>query len=108
MKSDDIRKLYAAERPATDEEARNGFHRMRTDPSEARAAIQTLAALAGEDGSFAMLLQLWQSRMIGALIAERIASDDAFAIEAGKILAELMEQTSRRTSRGRPRPTKSA
>lgn len=110
MRPEDIRKLYASERPATDEEAAQGFRQMRVDPSEARAAIQTLAALATEDTSFAMLLGLFNTRMIGALIAERIAQDDQFALLAGRTLADLMEATSRRrTPRGKPgRTTKTA
>ena len=108
MKPDDIRRLYAAEDPATASEAAQTREAARTDPEQARRLVQVLYAMSVEDRDFAMLLKLFLEGMTMRLIEERAASDDQFALDCAKLITDLMEATMRRTPRGKPRTAKTA
>ena len=108
MKPDDIRRLYAAEDPATASEAAQTREAARTDPEQARRLVQVLYAMSVEDRDFAMLLKLFLEGMTMRLIEERAASDDQFALDCAKLITDLMDATMRRTPRGKPRTAKTA
>ena len=108
MKPDDIRRLYAAEDPATASEAARTREEARTNPEQARRLVQVLYAMSVEDRDFAMLLRLFLEGMTMRLIEERVAGDDQFALDCAKLITDLMDATMRRTPRGKPRTAKTA
>lgn len=108
MRPDDIRRLYAAEDPATASEAARTREEARTDPDQARRLVQVLYAMSVEDRDFAMLLKLFLEGVTMRLIEERAASDDPFALECATLITDLMDATMRRTPRGKPRTAKTA
>ena len=108
MRPDDIRRLYAAEDPATASEAARTREEARTDPDQARRLVQVLYAMSVEDRDFAMLLKLFLEGMTMRLIEERAASDDQFALDCAKLITDLMDATMKKTPRGKPRTAKTA
>ena len=101
MTPDDLRKLYASESPATDDEARATAHEARTDPDQARRLLLTLYTLAGEDRVFDQLLQLVIKAGTMQLLAEYAARDDAFALKLAELILDGMEELARPVARGR-------
>lgn len=108
MRPDDIRRLYAAEDPATASESARTRAAARTDPDQARRLVQVLYAMSVEDRDFAMLLKLFLEGMTMRLIEEHAASDDAFALDCAKLITDLMDATMKKTPRGKPRTAKTA
>lgn len=108
MRPEDIRRLYAEESAATDEEARDSQQRARTDPDEARALIKTLYAMSTEDRAFAVLLRMFLEASMMRLIEEHAAEDDSFALDSGKLIIDLMNMTMRPVPRGKPKTARSA
>ena len=100
MRAEDIRKLYAEESAADDDEARAHQQQARTDPDEARRLLAVLYAMSTEDRSFAMLLELFLQGTTMRYIQER-AADDAEALKQSNLIVDLMQATMRRTPRGR-------
>lgn len=109
MSSKDIWRLYQSERAATDEEAADSQARVLRDPEEARALIDVLVALSGNDPDpmFKLLLQAFLNTAMAEVFAPQIKTDDATALHCGAILVRLMQATAR-PERGRPRPGKKA
>ena len=107
MNPDDIRRMYHHVSEATEAEARATFQRIQEDPEEARRMIEVLYSLSVEDAQFALLLRLFLEGTLMRLVAERAEGDDAYALECGKLITELMEKT-RRPARGRPGRARSA
>lgn len=107
MKPDDIRRLYHEVDAATATEAAETASAARTDPEQARKLLKVLYSLSVEDRAFALLLQLFLDGMLMRLIEERAATDDAFALECGTLIVELMEKMLP-PPRGRPRTARSA
>lgn len=110
MKPEDIRRLYRQEGAATEEEAQTTFEAIRTDPELARNHIAVLQALAeGGDRDVALLLSAFIAHASIALITERMAQDDAYALRCGAIVVDLMERMKPgSTPRGKPGKTKMA
>lgn len=110
MRPEDIRRLYAEESAATDDEFYQSQQKARTDPDEARRLIQVLYAMSVEDRDFAMLLRLFLEGTTMRLIEERAKADDAEALKCSNLIVDLMQMTMRRTPRGRQaaKTTKSA
>lgn len=101
MKPEDIRRLYAEESAASDEEYTRNQQQARTDPEEARRLMQVLYAMSTEDRDFAMLLKLFLEGTLMRTIEERAKADDAFALECSNLIADLMQATMRPVQRGR-------
>src|SRR5262245_61431961 len=103
--------MYRQETPATEEEAAQLQEQARTDPEVARTLLQTIYSLSVEETHTAILLKLFLEGMLMRLVEERAATDDAFALECGTLLVDLMNAM-KRPPRGRPRgkarPAKSA
>lgn len=108
MRPEDIKRLYAAESAATDEESRETQERARTDPEEARRLLQVLYVMSTEDRDFAMLLRLFLEGTLMRHIEARAASDPAEALLQSNLLIDLMQATMRRTPRGKPKTARSA
>ena len=108
IRPEDIRRLYHAETPASEQEARETAHQARTDPEQARRLLQVLYSMSVEDRDFAVLLKLFLEGMLMRLIEERAHTDDAYALQCAELITELMEATMRKTPRGRPKPTRTA
>lgn len=110
MTPEEIRRLYARERAATDAEAAETGDDARTDPTTARALWQTIAAMGRTDPDFAALLSMTLGSLLVALIGERVAADDAWALRAAGALLDMMDRTSRppRTPRGKATRAKTA
>jgi len=104
VKPDDIRRLYARERAATDEEAAQTEADARSDPEIARAMWETTIAIAPTEPATAHVLSIALGDLIIALISERVAADDAWALKAAAVIFEAQRRTSRppRTPRGKP------
>lgn len=101
MKPEDIRRLYAEESAATDEEARETQQEARADPDQARRLIAVLYSMSVEDASFAMLLRLFLEGTTMRHIQERAEVDDEEALKCSNLIVDLMQMTMRRTPRGR-------
>lgn len=110
MRPEDIRRLYAEESAATDDEFARSQQRARTDPEEARRLMHVLYSMSVEDRDFAMLLRLFLEGTTMRLIEERAAADDAEALKCSNLIVDLMQMTMRRVPRGRQstKTTKSA
>lgn len=108
MRPEDIRRLYAEESEATDEEARETQQRARSDPEEARRLLKVLYAMSTQDRDFAMLLRLWLEGTLMRHLEECAAADDAEALKQANLLIDLMQATMRRVPRGKPRTARSA
>ncbi len=111
MKPEDIRKLYAAEDAATEDEARQTQQEVRTDPEAARNLIKVVYSMSVEDRAFAMLLRLFIEGTVMKMIEDRAREDDDFALHCGNLLADLMQATMRpvqRAGSGRHKKTRSA
>lgn len=108
MRPEDIRRLYRQETEATAEEARTYQEEAKTDPDQARRLLMTLYALAGEDRSFAQLLQLVLQTALMQLVAIRASEDDQFALEVAALIIDGMESFARKVPRGKMRTAKSA
>jgi len=106
--TEDIRRLYRQETPATAQEAAESAQEARTDPEQARRLLKVLYSLSVEDRDFAMLLKLFLEGMLMGLIEQRAESDDAYALACAQLITDLMDATRKRTPRGKPRPAKSA
>lgn len=108
MRPEDIRRLYAEESPADDAEARETQERVRTDPDEARGMIKVLYAMSTEDRDFALLLRMFLEASMMRLIEEHAEQDDAFALDCGKLIVDLMQTTMRPVRRGKVKTARSA
>lgn len=110
MKPEDIRKLYAQEDAATEEEARQTQQEARTDPDQARRLLITLYSLAGEDTDFNNLLNLVVKAASMQLIALKAHEDDDFALKLAAMILDAMEQMkpAARVQRGKPKTARSA
>jgi hypothetical protein len=110
MKPDEIRALYAREAAATEAEAAATEEDARTDPEIARALWETTIALAPVEPATAHVLSIAMGDLIIALISERVAADDAWALKASAAVIDAQHRTSRppRTPRGKPRQAKTA
>lgn len=107
MTPEEIRALFAAERAATEAEAAATEAEARHDPEIARALWATVVALAPSEFSAAAVLALAVGDLIIALISERVASDDAWALRAAAAVVTAQHRTSR-PPRGKPRNAKTA
>jgi hypothetical protein len=101
---DEIRRLYASERAATDAEATATEADVRSDPELARAMWETTIAIAPTEAATAHVLSIALGDLIIALISERVASDDGWALRAAEAVFDAQRRTSRppRTPRGKP------
>jgi hypothetical protein len=100
MRPEDIRRLYASESPATDDEARETAHEARTDSDQARRLLLTMYTLAGEDRVFDQLLQIVIKAGTMQLLAQAAAEDDTFALHMAELILDGMEELAR-PARGR-------
>jgi hypothetical protein len=98
---DDIRRLYASESPATDDEARETAHEARTDPDQARRLLVTFYSLASADREIDQLLQLVIKAGTMQLLAQAAAEDDTFALHMAELILDGMEELARPVARGR-------
>jgi hypothetical protein len=107
---DEIRRLYARERAATDAEAAETGDDARTDPVIARALWQTITAMSSTDPDFALLLSMTLGPLLVELIGERVQADDAWALKAAGALLDTMARTTPppRTPRGKATRAKTA
>lgn len=101
MRPEDIRKLYASEDAATDQEAHKTQQEARTDPDQARRLIQVLYSMSVEDRDFAMLLRLFLEGTTMRHIQERVEADDDEALKCSNLIVDLMQMTMRPVQRGR-------
>lgn len=108
MRPEDIKRLYASESSATDEESRQTQHEARTDPEQARRLIKVIYAMSTEDRDFAMLLRLFLEGTLMRYIEERATADDTEALLQSNLLVDLMNATMRRVQRGKSRTARSA
>lgn len=104
MTPEEIRRLYAREAAATDAEAAQTEADARTDPEIARALWETTIAIAPTEPATAHVLSIAMGDLIIALIGERVATDDAWALRASAAVIAAQHRTSRppRTPRGKP------
>lgn len=107
MKPEDIRRIYRQEQAASEAEFRTVAEEARTDPATARRLLAVLYSLSVEDRSFATLLHLFIEGMMMQFIQERAKGDDAYALECGSLIIDLMRDTMR-PPRGKPRSAKTA
>lgn len=101
MRPEDIRRLYASESEATDQEAKETQEQARTDPDQARRLMQVLFAMSVEDRDFALLLRLFLEGTTMRHIQERAEADDEEALKCSNLIVDLMQMTMQPVQRGR-------
>lgn len=99
MRPEDIRKLYASEGAASEDEARKTADEARTDPDQARRLLVTLYSLAGEDRTFEHLLQLVLKVGTMQLLIRATEGDDRFALQMAELILDGMEQMAKQAER---------
>lgn len=108
MRPEDIRKIYAEESAATEEEARETQAQARTDPAMARMLILTLYSLAGEDREFDQLLEIVLKVGTMQLLIQEAEQSDRFALAMAELIIDGMETMKPNSRVQRGRQTKKA